>query len=102
MCPRIAHQLRGRVEAHRLAVEERSGEDRGVMAFHPGGGVGQQGKAGTMTFREAVFAETLYLAEDPFGEFPAVTTLAHSAQQTGAEMLHCALALPVGHGTAQL
>ena len=45
MFARIAHQLRGPVEAHRLSVEnggkENGGKEHvGMMTFHPAGGVG--------------------------------------------------------------
>src|SRR3546814_21153858 len=32
----VADELRRRVEAHRLAVQQRGGEDRRVMVLHPG------------------------------------------------------------------
>src|SRR5690606_40058290 len=64
---RIAHDLRRRVEAHRLAVQQGRGEDGRVMAFHPGRGIGEDGEAGGMAFRKAVFAETPDLVEAAFG-----------------------------------
>ena len=41
---RVAHQLRGRVKPHGLAVDERAGECRGFEALQPGGAVHQQRK----------------------------------------------------------
>ena len=42
---RIAHQLRGRVKAHRLTVDERGAKGRRLVALQPGGGVDQQREA---------------------------------------------------------
>ena len=35
MLARIADDLRGRIKAHRLRVEQRSAEDVGMMMLHP-------------------------------------------------------------------
>ncbi len=35
MPPRVVHELRGRVEAHRLAIEERRAERRRLVALEP-------------------------------------------------------------------
>jgi hypothetical protein len=44
----IADDLRRGVEAHRLAVQQRGGKDRRVMALQPSRGIGQMGKGGGM------------------------------------------------------
>ena len=41
----IAHDLRRRIEAHRLTVQKGSSESSLVMTFEPGRHIGQQGKA---------------------------------------------------------
>ena len=60
---RVAHDLRRRVEAHRLAVEQRRGEDVGVVAFEPGRDIDEQREAGGMALGKAVIAEALDLVE---------------------------------------
>src|SRR6516164_1067129 len=59
----VAHDLRGRIEAHRLCVEQGGCEDVRIPAFEPGRGVDQERKARRMAFRKAVFAEALDLTE---------------------------------------
>ena len=54
---RVLHQLRRRVEAHRLAVEQRRAERRRVVALDPGRDVDQQREARRVRFRKAVLAE---------------------------------------------
>ena len=68
---RVLHQLRRRVEAHRLAVEQRGAERRRVVALEPGRDVDQQREARRVRFREAVLAEAEDLLEDRVGELGA-------------------------------
>src|ERR1700676_1165098 len=63
MRPRIAHQLRGRVETHRLAVDQRRAECRRFVMFQPGGNVDEQCEACTVRLRKSVFPEPQYLIE---------------------------------------
>jgi hypothetical protein len=63
MLARIAHDLRRGVEAHRLGVQQRAGEDAGVVPLDPGRGIDQQREAGRVAFGEAVAAEPLDLRE---------------------------------------
>ena len=60
-----------RVEAHRLGVEQRAGEDLGVVALQPGRGVGDQREARRVALGKAVLAEAADLLEDPLGELAA-------------------------------
>ena len=53
MLLRVAHELRRGVETHRLAVEQRRREHVGVMAFDPGRGIDQIGKARGVALRES-------------------------------------------------
>ena len=53
MLLRVAHELRGRVKTHRLAVEQRRREHVGVMAFDPGRGVDQIARSSRRGFRES-------------------------------------------------
>ena len=75
MLARVAHELRRRVEAHRLAVEQRAGERRGLVTLEPRGAVDEQREARGMRFGKAVFAEALDLAEDRAREILGVTAL---------------------------
>src|SRR5882672_2469126 len=45
VCASIAHQLRGRIKAHRQAVEQRAGEDRGLVTLDPCRCIGEQSEA---------------------------------------------------------
>src|SRR5258708_33590978 len=63
MRPRIAHQVRRCVEAHRLAVDERRTERRRFVMFQPGGDVDEQREARTVGFRKSIFPKPQYLIE---------------------------------------
>ena len=65
---RVAHDLRGRVKAHRLRIQQRGGEDVGIMAFEPGRRVDQNRETRGVAFGKAVFAEAFDLREARFGE----------------------------------
>ena len=100
---RVAHQLRRRVEAHRLAVEQRREEGVGVVALDPAADVGEQREAGGVALREAVFAEALDLLEDALGELARVALLDHAADQPlRGTAPRPPLALPGRHRAAQL
>jgi hypothetical protein len=68
MAARVLHQLAGRVEAQRLAVEQGRQELRRVVALDPAARIDQQREAGGVAFGEAVFAEALDLLEDGLGK----------------------------------
>src|SRR3546814_17830193 len=48
----VADKPGRRVEAHRPAVQQRGGEDRGIVMLHPGRPVAQQGGARRMALRK--------------------------------------------------
>ena len=98
----VAHDLRRRVEAHRLAVQQRCGERGWVVAFHPGRRVDQLREAGSVAFREAIAAEPLDLAEHPDRELLLIATSHHALDQLVAELRHAAGHLEGGHGAAEL
>ena len=85
MLLRVAHDLRRRVEAHRLAVEERACEHIRVMALQPARGIDQIGEACGMAFRKAVFAEALDLLETAFGEIALVAFRHHAFDHLALE-----------------
>ena len=68
---RVAHQLRRRIEAHRLGVEDRRAEDVRIEGLEPAGGIDQQREGGGVAFRKAVFAKTFDLPEAALGELVA-------------------------------
>src|SRR5579862_4290775 len=68
MFARVAHQLRGRVEAERLGIEHRGEEDVGITAFHPAGGVDEQCETRRVALGKTIFAEPLDLPEAALGE----------------------------------
>ena len=65
-----AHDLGGRIKAHRLGIEQRRREGRGMMFLDPGRNIDQQREAGGMAFGKTVTAEALDLFEAAFREFP--------------------------------
>ncbi|MNT15933.1 hypothetical protein D3C72_1510130 [compost metagenome] len=64
MPARVLHQLRRRIEPHRLAVQQRAQECRRMVAFEPGADIHQLGKTGRMALRKTIFAEPLDLLAD--------------------------------------
>ena len=99
---RIAHQLRRRVEAERLGVEHRRGEDVGIAALHPARGIDDQREARRVALGEAVFAEALDLAETALGEFALVAARDHALDHLDLKGLDRAGAAEGRHRAAQL
>src|SRR5689334_19753666 len=99
---RVAHQLRWRIEPHGLAVDERTGEGRGLMALEPRGAVHEQREARGVRLGKTVFAEALDLAEDLPREAFVVTALAHAVDEPLLEMPEPSPPFPRGHAPAQL
>ncbi len=99
----VADDLGGGVEAHGLAVDKRGGEGRGLVALEPAGDVDEDGEARGVALGEAVLAEALDLLEAALGEVPRVAALEHAGDEPLAEGVdRVALALPRGHGAAEL
>ena len=98
----VAHDLRRRVEAHGLRVEQRGREHVRIAALEPGRGIDQQREARGMAFREAVFAEALDLAEAALGELARIVARDHAFDHLGLERADGAGALEGRHGAAQL
>ncbi len=61
---RVAHERRGRVEAHRLLVQERAQELRGVVPAQPLRLVGEEPERSSVRLREAEPGEADELVED--------------------------------------
>src|SRR5271166_3693725 len=64
----IANELCRRVEAERLGIEHRGGEDVRIAALHPARSVDEKREASRMTFWKTVFTEAFDLAEAALGE----------------------------------
>ena len=67
---RLVDQRVGRVEAHRLLVQERAEELRTPVDPKPGGLVGEQPERGRVRLREAEAREAADLLEDPVSDLP--------------------------------
>ena len=85
MVARVAEDLRGRVEAHRLAVEERRREGGGMVALQPGARVDEEREARRVRFGKAVPRESLDLLEDLVREGLAVPARGHPGDERFAE-----------------
>ena len=97
----VPHDLGGGVEAHRLGVEQRAGENFGMVAFDPGGDISQKGEARGMGLRKAVIPEALDLAEAARREFRVVAARGHPAHHPVPEQAERAALAEGGHGVAQ-
>ncbi len=100
MLSRIAHELRRRIETHRLTVEQCAGKRRGFVMLQPGGVVRQESEARTVTFRKAVLAEPHHLLVETLCEVVAVVSRAHPIQQLFPEMFESSGSLPRTHRAA--
>src|SRR5215468_7788945 len=70
---RVAHDLCRCVKTHWLRVQKCGGKDVRITAFEPGRSVDQKRETRRVTFRKAIFAETLELLEAALREFAFVT-----------------------------
>ena len=64
----LVDQRVGRVEAHRLLVQQRAEELRAAVDAQPGRLVGEQAEGGRVRLREAEAGEALDLLPDPLGQ----------------------------------
>ena len=99
---RVAHDLRRRIEAHRLRVQQRRGEGVRIAAFEPGRGIDQEREARRVAFRKAVFAEAFDLLEAALGEVARIAVRQHAVDHLALERADGADALEGRHGAAQL
>src|SRR3546814_17911171 len=74
----IAHDLRRRVETHRLGVEQSGTEYVGMMMLHPARGIGDLRQARCMALRKAIAPEALHTPEGSPGKNTGVNPPAHS------------------------
>jgi hypothetical protein len=99
---RIGHQLRRRIEAHRLRVQERGAKRRRLVTLEPGRDIHEQRERSRMRFRETVFAEAQDLLVDLARERFRQAALRHAVDETLLEFLEAAPAAPRGHRSAKL
>ncbi len=102
MPARVLDQLRRRIEAHRLAVQQPGEKGGGLMVLDPRRHVDQQRETGCVRLGEAVLAEAQDLPIDRFGERARVATLQHAVDQLALERFQAALAPPCRHRATQL
>jgi hypothetical protein len=102
MIDRAAHDLRRRVEAHGLGVEQRRSEGSRVMAFEPGRDIDEMGEARGVALGEAIFAEALDLVEAALGELGRIATRRHAAHHLLMQPVDGAAPAEGGHGAAEL
>src|SRR5438105_14170663 len=95
------YQLRRRIKANRLAVEERRTENRLVVALEPRGDVDKQRKARCMRLGKTTFAEAEDLLVQAIGGCGAVAVAQHACLQLGFEMLEPAALFPRSHRAEQ-
>src|ERR1700743_2563591 len=89
----VAHDLRGRVEPHRLAVEKSCREYVRIEAFDPCRGVDQIGKTRRVAFGKAVFAKTFDLTEAASGKIALIAARRHAIDELFAERIDSGVAL---------
>ena len=81
----IAHDLGGGVEPHGLRIQQRAGEDAGVVVFQPGRCIDQQREGRRVAFGKTVGPEPFDLRKAPLGEIIVIAIGPHPAQKPGAE-----------------
>ena len=99
--PRILHDLAGRVETHRLRVEQGAGECRRFVPLEPAADVDQLGERGRVALREAVGTEALDLLQDLLDEAGRIALPLHQLADARAVRLHVATTLPGRHRAPQ-
>ena len=100
--PRIAHDLRWRVKPHGLAVQQRTGKGRRVMAFQPGRGIDQMREARRMAFGKTITAKAFDLRKDTLRQILRIAAPRHARHQLFLMARHQTLLAKGCHGAAQL
>jgi hypothetical protein len=77
MLARVADDLGGRIEAHRLRVQQPGRERRRIFPLQPARHVNEVREARRVAFGEAIFAEALDLVEAALGESRVVAAFDH-------------------------
>ena len=98
----IPHDLRGRVKAHGLGIEQRGGKDGGFMMLDPGRHPDQPGKGNRMAFRKAVRPKAFNLFEAASGKRLLIAARDHARDQLVAKGIDRAQIAKGRHRPAQL
>ncbi len=98
----VPDDLRRGIETHRLAVEQGAGEDIGIVALEPARGIDEEREGGGVALGKAIFAEPLDLREAALGEILGIAVADHARDEFLGELGEPAIALPGGHGAAEL
>ena len=98
---RVAHELRGGIEAHRLRIEQGAGEHRRMMALDPGRDIDQPGEGQRVALGKAVRAEALDLVIAALGEVARIAARGHARDHLVLELVDRADIAKGGHGAAQ-
>src|SRR3546814_18213710 len=77
----VADKLGRRVETHRLAVQQRGGEDRGIVMLHPGRHLDHKAESRRHALRKPKDAEAIDLREPTRGEVGRVAARDSPAPQ---------------------
>ena len=99
---RIAHDLRWRVKPHGLAVQQRTGKGRRVVAFQPGRGIDQMREARRMAFGKTIAAKAFDLRKDTLRQILRIAAPRHARHQLFLVARHQTLLTESCHGAAQL
>ena len=102
MAARVAHDRVRRVEPHRLRVQQRSCELRGVVVLDPRARVHEVGEAHRVALGEAEVGEGLELVGDLLGHRPGDAVLRHAVHQPGPHQRHPLVGALGAHGLAEL
>src|SRR5271157_2830224 len=91
MTLRVLHDHRWTVKAHRLIIQQGSGERGRVMTFEIGAGVGNEGEAGGVRLRKTVKGEGGDRLHDFVLRFADDSLLVHASPQLLFDFLHAHL-----------
>ena len=99
---RVFNDRAGRVEPHGLAVDQRRGEDRGMMALEPARDIDQERETGGVRLGEPVLPEPLDLLIDGLGVLGVNATIQHPLDELHADGVEFTAFSPRAHGSAKL
>src|ERR1700757_1792383 len=102
MLARIADDLGGRIEAHRLRVEQSAAKGRGIFPLEPARDVDEVGEARRMAFGKTIFSKTLDLVEATLREIRVISPADHPPDHLLLECADVALGTEGRHCLPQL
>ncbi len=84
----ILHQRSGRIEPHRLAIQQRRQERRGVVRLQVGAGIHKQGKTGCVRFGKAIQRKRGDRTHDTLFRLPLNAVGAQAHAELGFDGFH--------------